>query len=115
MAKNKISELIKQGEGLKVEFKESKTKLPGSLFETICAFLNTKGGYVLLGVDDSGAVLGVDSKYVSQLKKDIANLANNPEKLFPSIMLNEEFFSTVVYLGKKSQEEKSNITLNITR
>jgi predicted HTH transcriptional regulator len=31
MAKNKISELIKQGEGLKVEFKESKTKLPRKL------------------------------------------------------------------------------------
>ena len=160
------------------------------MFETICAFLNTKGGYVLLGVDDSGAVIGIDSKYISRLKRDIANLANiiahreylssaptfinifsdkieftnpnnprvfgriNPKQFTPyaknpsisKLMLqmgrveevgsgirnldkylhlfskgatyefiDEEFFSTIIYLGEKNKEEIKIIKLKTTR
>ncbi len=28
--------------------------------ETICAFLNSRGGHVIIGVDDSGRVKGID-------------------------------------------------------
>lgn len=41
---NKIKQLIKQGEGQEIEFKESYSSLTRSVFETICAFLNRKGG-----------------------------------------------------------------------
>ena len=88
ISKNTILEIIREGEGIKTEFKVARNKLPKSLFETVCAFLNTKGGIILLGVDDNGKITGVDNKSVLQLKKDIANLSNNPEKLLPAIMLN---------------------------
>ncbi len=83
MNKQDIIKIIKKGESLTVEFKTAKNKLPKDLFETVCAFLNTKGGTILLGVDDNGDIIGVDKNKLSQLKKDIANLSNNPQKISP--------------------------------
>ena len=40
-----INNLIIQGEGLHIEFKQSYDSLSRSAFETICAFLNRKGGH----------------------------------------------------------------------
>ena len=37
---------IKQGEGLKIEFNESKNKSNKDVYETVCAFLNRNGGYI---------------------------------------------------------------------
>ena len=53
---NSITNIIKQGEGLNIEFKKAKEKLPDSLFETICAFLNRNGGTILLGVNDNQCI-----------------------------------------------------------
>ena len=41
-----IKNLIAQGEGLHIEFKQSRDSLSRSVFETICAFLNRKGGHI---------------------------------------------------------------------
>ncbi len=87
MESRQILKLIKQGEGKKLEFKESANKLPGNLFETICAFLNTGGGEILLGVSDEGNITGIDQLAANKLKKDIANMSNNPQKLDPIFML----------------------------
>lgn len=87
MNKEKIKELLDKKEGVSIEFKKVKNKLPGNLFETICAFLNRSGGEIILGVNDDGAVLGVDEKVAKQLVKEISNLSNNPQKLFPSFLL----------------------------
>lgn len=40
----KIKNIINQGEGLTIEFKKAKDKLPQNLFETVCAFLNRNVG-----------------------------------------------------------------------
>jgi len=82
-----VQNIIRQGEGISIEYKKCKDKLPKNLFETVCAFLNTKGGVILLGVNDDGIVTGVNPGKLEQLKKDIANLANNPEKLSPGFFL----------------------------
>ena len=87
MTEDELRRLIRNGENIRLEFKESRDKLPSGLFETVCAFLNTKGGLILLGVDDRGDVKGVDKTAANRLKKDIANLANNPQKLSPGMML----------------------------
>jgi ATP-dependent DNA helicase RecG len=52
---DKINILIKEGEGLTVEFKEIYTPKIG---RDIVAFANSKGGLLLLGVDDAGRVVG---------------------------------------------------------
>ena len=84
---DKIQDIISKGEGLRVEFKKAKNKLPSNLFETICAFLNKSGGEIILGVDDNKNIEGVDENVIEQLTKEIANLSNNPQKLFPSFLV----------------------------
>jgi len=87
MSIERVKQLIKQKEGLRLEFKETKSALPANLFETVCAMLNREGGDILLGINDTNKILGVDKKKVNQLLKDISNLSNNPEKLNPTYIL----------------------------
>jgi ATP-dependent DNA helicase RecG len=54
---NEINHLAKAGESSSLEFKTSTGQLSGAC-ETICAFLNTKGGIVLIGVKNNGEVIG---------------------------------------------------------
>ena len=49
-----LKALIKQGEGISVEFKECRRAINRDVYETVCAFLNRHGGTILLGVTDSG-------------------------------------------------------------
>jgi len=53
---NNITELIKQGESVSIEFKETFDK---ETVETIGAFANTKGGSVLIGISDKGKIKGL--------------------------------------------------------
>jgi ATP-dependent DNA helicase RecG len=78
---------IAQGEGLHHEFKEAGSQLPRNLFETVCSFLNTDGGTILLGVADDGSVTGVNPDAVERMKSDLANLSNNPQKVDPPYLL----------------------------
>ena len=99
---DRITQLLRQGEGLTIEFKEARFELPKSLFETICAFLNRDGGTVLLGVLDDGTVSGIDPSKVSKLTKEIVTQANSAEKLSPICMLFPEIIEidgkTVLYI-----------------
>ena len=51
-----LSELIALGEGFTTEFKRAETS---SLGREICAFANATGGVILIGVEDSGEIVGV--------------------------------------------------------
>ena len=52
-----INKLLEQGEGLNCEFKSSFTK---DIAQALCAFANTKGGAVVIGVKDDGTPIGVN-------------------------------------------------------
>ena len=52
-----LKQLIQQGESQHLEFKKSTAQLKPA-FETACAFLNDKGGVILLGVKDNGQLVG---------------------------------------------------------
>jgi len=82
-----LKALIKEGEGVSVEFKESRRTLNRDVYETVCAFLNRHGGNLLLGVSDSGVVTGVDPDCVEQLKKNFVTAINNPQKINPACYL----------------------------
>ena len=56
MNEETILNFIKKGESETVEFKSS---LDQAAIETLAAFANTKGGYVFVGVADSGKIVGV--------------------------------------------------------
>ena len=65
--KQKIAELISQGEGISLEFKTCRNQINHDVYETVCAFLNRHGGTLLLGVNDSGKVKGINPETVAQL------------------------------------------------
>jgi len=51
--------LIRNGESERVEFKRTASK---KLDQEIAAFANADGGYLLIGVDDNGTIVGTDLK-----------------------------------------------------
>jgi len=83
MTKQDVEKLIKAGECINIEFKESKTGVNGDLYQTICAFLNRIGGHILLGVDDIGKIVGVKKELIPKIKKEIVTTVNNSHKINP--------------------------------
>ena len=82
-----LKALIKQGEGISVEFKECRRTPNRDVYKTVCALLNRHGGDLLLGVSDAGAVTGVDPDCVGQTKRDFVTAINNPQKISPACYL----------------------------
>ena len=62
---DEIRELIKKGEKIDVEFKESKVALNKDVFDTDCSFSNRNGGHIFLGVNDQKEIVGVNAKNIS--------------------------------------------------
>ncbi len=60
MTLQELHRLIHGGEGPTVEFKRPDIK-PGDLAESFAALANSRGGVVLVGVDDDGRLVGVPS------------------------------------------------------
>ena len=53
-----IQSLIDSGEGYNVEFKVRVPSKVRELTEEICAFANTDGGYLLIGIEDNRQIIG---------------------------------------------------------
>lgn len=66
-----ITKIILKGEGETVEFKESYNVHFAKYCNTIAAFANTKGGYIIFGVRDDGQILGVPEN--EKQRKNIIN------------------------------------------
>ncbi len=72
MKLREMRELIEEGENIQCEFKRKFTT-PEKIAREMMAFANTKGGYVLFGVDDDKEIVGVESeKSEAELIKDAA-------------------------------------------
>ena len=82
-----IKKMILLGENITTEFKNTSNELPKNLFETICAFLNTIGGYIILGVNDQKEIIGIDESVKDKLKKDFSSLCTNKEVIYPTVIL----------------------------
>lgn len=65
-----ISEIIRRGENLTVEFKR---ELGEEFLETVVAFSNTRGGLIFLGVADDTKILGYQPKKDDQIANLIAS------------------------------------------
>jgi ATP-dependent DNA helicase RecG len=87
MRRERIIALLKQKESSKLEFKEARRKVPSSLFETVCSFLNRDGGDIFLGVHDSGEIIGIDDSVIDKMITEITINSNNPQVLDPPFIL----------------------------
>ena len=56
-----LLELIEEGENSTCEFKR-KFSTPEKIARELIAFANTKGGYLIIGVDDDKGIVGVESE-----------------------------------------------------
>ena len=73
MNKKEFEFLLKQGEGLKLEFKESFDSK--NIAKSLCAFANAQGGKIFIGVDDKGAIKGIN--ITNKIKSELQDAARN--------------------------------------
>jgi len=71
MKSKELKLLIKEGEGYKIEFKESLSNID----KEMVAFANSSGGRILLGVTDDGQIKGISVS--NRLKSQIQDISNN--------------------------------------
>src|SRR3990172_939309 len=95
---DKTNILIKEGEGLTVEFKEHFTP---RIDEDIVAFANTKGGVILLGVRDDRTVSG--EKLTNDLKARINSITRNCN---PPVQVRIKQLHTIIAIEVPQGEEK---------
>jgi ATP-dependent DNA helicase RecG len=69
-----IDDLRRQGENSAVEFKSASVR-PESLAKEMVAFANTRGGSILLGLEDDGSVGGLPAGF--DYEQRVANIARN--------------------------------------
>lgn len=109
-----IQSLISQGEGVTIEFKECKSEIASEVYPTVCSFSNRFGGHILMGVRDDGEIIGVNPKCVKEMRKNFANVLNNPQKISPTLYLTIEEYEIdgklvlYVYVPRSSQVHTCN-------
>ena len=82
-----IATLLQQGEGAKLEFKaalrydirknEVSKEIERAIMKSVVGFLNADGGTILIGVNDDGAVCGLEKDYRSLLRKNRDGFENH--------------------------------------
>jgi len=77
MNKKELQQIIKLGEGFNAEFKKS---FSAGIGREICAFANSLGGKILVGVDDKGNISGIKNK--NRIKSSIQSISRNMEPAY---------------------------------
>jgi predicted HTH transcriptional regulator len=115
----RVLELIAQGEGLNVEFKQ-RFSSHEKIAKEMIAFANTRGGFILFGVDDDKSIYGIESeKSEINLVKDTAEKYCEPriEIAIDTIEIGKKDLLVVEVLESKIkphriQDYKLDLTLN---
>lgn len=55
-----INLFAQSGEGYNADFKLRVPSKVRELSEEVCAFANSEGGYIFIGIDDNGRIIGAD-------------------------------------------------------
>ncbi|MCL4458413.1 MAG: putative DNA binding domain-containing protein [Chloroflexi bacterium] len=99
-----VEQLIEQGEGHYIEFKES-LSAENEAIETLCAFANAEGGTVLVGVSDAGLVVGA-SLGTNTLENFANKLHRSTEPpLYVSLTSHQVDAKTVVAISVKAPRQ----------
>ena len=83
MRAEQFIKLTQEGEDVRLEYKTCTEQISDSLYETVCSFLNHNGGRILVGVKDSGEIVGVNPDKAAILKSDIISGIRNQELFLP--------------------------------
>lgn len=104
MKLEEIKKLISEGESVTLELKKSTAQLKGAI-ETICAYLNTKGGFVVIGVNQHGKIVG--QNVTDNTQQEIANEISKIEPFPESV--------NIEYLPLNNKENCSLILISTDR
>lgn len=90
-----INEILENIQNLKekstIELKKASSELPKSFWETYSSFANTKGGYIILGIDEQkegNIITGVTNP--EKIETDLWNMMANPSKVSFCTLNNED-------------------------
>ncbi len=123
-----VRDLIKKGESEKIEFKSSfrvnlhtkefDKRMEHGILKTIVAFLNTKGGNLLVGVNDGGQILGLENdgfKNEDKLGLHLTNLIKHHigNEFLPFIKFEIVNVKDKKVLKLKCKESKKRVFLKI--
>ena len=83
MTEKELRPLLKRREWTEIELKKSKDALARSVYSSICAFLNRRGGHVILGANNDGSIEGVSQESLQSQLDILAKDLNNPQIINP--------------------------------
>ena len=98
MTKKELKQILEEGEGQFIEFKEKPDK---KLPKEIVAFANASGGRIFLGINDNNAVTGIN--ITNKLKSQIIDTGKNCD---PKIHLGLEQLKNVLIINVLEGENK---------
>ena len=99
-----IKDLIKLGEGIKLEYKKTITH-PEKIAKTLCAFANSGGGTILIGIDDNRKIIGIQPDEEQFMLEKAAGFFCKPEVNF-SLELEEEDGKSVLLVAVENGPDK---------
>jgi len=97
MNRKKLELILQQGEGYKIEFKESLNNIDKEL----AAFANSSGGKIFIGITDDEEIKGVNVS--NKLKSQIQDIANNCD---PQIKVIIEEFENILIIKVREGNDK---------
>src|SRR3989338_2249921 len=97
MNKKELDFILQEGEGYKIEFKESLNNLD----KEIVALANAEGGRIFLGISDDNKVKGI--KIDNKLKSQIQDIANNCD---PAVKVGFEEFGNILIINVEESDNK---------
>ena len=108
MNKGNLAELLEKSESERLEFKSSLSQI-NEIVEIVSSFANKKGGKILIGVSNSGKVVGVQvgKDSIERLTNKIRN--NTEPKLYPTIFVEEINGKKVIVIGVEAAMDKSGL------
>lgn len=94
MNKTELKKLLAAGEWNDVEFKEARSSVPRSAYDTVAAFANTHGGHLVLGVaqrDSSFEITGVETP--DKVQNDFLSVLHADAKINHDVAVREHRFT----------------------
>ena len=85
-----MRQLLSKDEKITIEYKECQNGIYDDVYETVCSFSNRYGGYIIMGVKDSGIPIGLNRNMIKDMKKNFVNQLNNSDKMSPTLYLSIE-------------------------
>ena len=118
MNKEKLMKLINAHEWNDIEFKEAQWKVPKSIYETVSAFANTKGGHIVFGIKQTGGsfetvgVIDVDNIQNAFLSALRSESKVNHDILIQENMINVDNKIILVFYIPESSKQNKPVYLN---